>query len=115
MGLILDMSPRTLEKVLYFASYIVIDPGDTSVTGLTKQQLLSEAEYREYRDKYGDAFEAGIGAEAIKKLLQELDLEELSEELRKEIEQSSGQRRVRAVRRLEVVEHSGLRAIDPPG
>ena len=113
MGLILDMSPRTLEKVLYFASYIVIDPGDTSVTGLTKQQLLSEAEYREYRDKYGDAFEAGIGAEAIKKLLQELDLEELSEELRKEIEQSSGQRRVRAVRRLEVVEAFRASGNDP--
>jgi len=104
MGLILDMSPRTLEKVLYFASYIVIDPGDPAVTGLTKQQLLSEAEYREYRDKYGNAFEAGIGAEAIKRLLQQLDLDELSAELRKEIAQSSGQRRVRAVRRLEVVE-----------
>jgi len=113
MGLILDMSPRTLEKVLYFASYIVIDPGDPAVTGLTKQQLLSEAEYREYRDKYGDAFEAGIGAEAIKKLLQQLDLEELSAELRKEIAQSSGQRRVRAVRRLEVVEAFRASGNDP--
>jgi len=113
MGLILDMSPRTLEKVLYFASYIVIDPGDPAVTGLTKQQLLSEAEYREYRDKYGSAFEAGIGAEAIKKLLQELDLDELSAELRREIAQSSGQRRVRAVRRLEVVEAFRASGNDP--
>ena len=113
MGLILDMSPRTLEKVLYFASYIVIDPGDTAVTGLTKQQLLSEAEYREYRDKYGDAFQAGTGAEAIKKLLQQLDLDELSDELRKEIEGSSGQRRLRAVRRLEVVEAFRASGNDP--
>ncbi|MDI9439443.1 MAG: DNA-directed RNA polymerase subunit beta' [Bacillota bacterium] len=113
MGLILDMSPRTLEKVLYFASYIVIDPGDTAVTGLTKQQLLSEAEYREYRDKYGNAFQAGIGAEAIKKLLQQLDLDELSDELRKEIEGSSGQRRLRAVRRLEVVEAFRASGNDP--
>jgi len=113
MGLILDMSPWTLEKVLYFASYIVIDPGDPAVTGLTKQQLLSEAEYREYRDKYGSAFEAGIGAEAIKKLLQELDLDELSAELRREIAQSSGQRRVRAVRRLEVVEAFRASGNDP--
>ena len=113
MGLILDMSPRTLEKVLYFASYIVIDPGDTAVTGLTRQQLLSEAEYREYRDKYGSAFEAGIGAEAIKRLLQQLDLDEMSAELRKEISQSSGQRRVRAVRRLEVVEAFRTSGNDP--
>ena len=104
MGLILDMSPRTLEKVLYFASYIVINPGDSGVTGLTKQQLLSEGEYREYRDKYGDSFEAAIGAEAIKRLLEDLDLEEMSSELRKEISETSGQRRIRAVRRLEVVE-----------
>lgn len=104
MGLILDMSPRTLEKVLYFASYIVINPGDSGITGLAKQQLLSEGEYREYRDKYGKAFEAAIGAEAIKKLLEELDLDEMSKELRKEIKDTSGQRRVRAVRRLEVVE-----------
>lgn len=113
MGLLLDMSPRTLEKVLYFASYIVIDPGDSAVTGLTKQQLLSEGEYREYRDRYGDAFEAGIGAEAIKKLLQQLDLEEMSAELRKEIQESSGQRRVRAVRRLEVVEAFRTSGNDP--
>ena len=101
MGLLLDLSPRTLEKVLYFASYIVIDPGETT---LAKYQLLSEAEYREYGEKFGARFKAGIGAEAIKKLLDEIDLDELSSELRKEIRDSTGQRRVRAVRRLEVVE-----------
>lgn len=101
MGLLLDLSPRTLEKVLYFASYIVIDPGETT---LAKYQLLSEAEYREYTEKFGGRFKAGIGAEAIKKLLEELDLDELSAELRREIRESTGQRRVRAVRRLEVVE-----------
>jgi DNA-directed RNA polymerase subunit beta' len=101
MGLILDMSPRNLERVLYFASYVVIDPGDTP---LAKKQLLTEAEYREYRDKYGNAFTAGMGAEAIKKLLEELDLDYMCDELRKEIRDSSGQRRLRAIRRLEVVE-----------
>ncbi|HEX6970713.1 MAG TPA: DNA-directed RNA polymerase subunit beta' [Limnochordia bacterium] len=101
MGLLLDMSPRQLERVLYFASYIVVDPGDTP---LAKKQLLSEAEYREYRDKYDGAFKAGMGAEAIKKLLEEMDLEALSAELRREIRDSSGQRRIRAIRRLEVVE-----------
>ncbi|MDI3281119.1 MAG: DNA-directed RNA polymerase subunit beta', partial [Bacillota bacterium] len=101
MGLLLDVSPRTLEKVLYFASYIVIDPGDTP---LTKKQLLSEAEYREMREKYGNSFKAGMGAEAIKKLLEEIDLDKLAKELRQEIRETSGQRRVRAIRRLEVVE-----------
>ncbi len=101
MGLLLDMSPRTLEKVLYFASYIVTDPGKTP---LAKCQLLSESEYREYRDKYGNDFKAGMGAEAIKKLLEEMDLDQMAEELRKEVRDSSGQRRVRAIRRLEVVE-----------
>lgn len=101
MGLLLDMSPRALERVLYFVSYIVIDPGDT---GLTKKQLLSEAEYREYREKYGNRFKAGIGAEAIKELLQEIDLDKLAEELRQELKESTGQRRIRAIRRLEVVE-----------
>ncbi|NLJ73416.1 MAG: DNA-directed RNA polymerase subunit beta' [Firmicutes bacterium] len=101
MGLLLDMSPRTLEKVLYFASYVVIDPGETT---LAKQQLLSEGEYRDYRDKFGNAFTAGIGAEAVKRLLEDLDLDEMSSELRKEIRDTTGQRRIRAVRRLEVVE-----------
>ncbi|MDA8195477.1 MAG: DNA-directed RNA polymerase subunit beta' [Thermaerobacter sp.] len=101
MGLILDMSPRALEKVLYFASYVVIDPGTTP---LMKKQLLVETEYREYREKYGGYFRAAMGAEAIKELLLELDLEALSEELRAELNASTGQRRVRAIRRLEVVE-----------
>ncbi|HBT20981.1 MAG TPA: DNA-directed RNA polymerase subunit beta' [Peptococcaceae bacterium] len=101
MGLLLDMSPRSLEKVLYFVSYIVIDPGDTP---LIKKQLLSEAEYREYREKYGNSFKAGMGAEAIKELLQEIDLDKLSQELRQELKEASGQRKVRAIRRLEVVD-----------
>ncbi|MEW6663233.1 MAG: DNA-directed RNA polymerase subunit beta' [Bacillota bacterium] len=101
MGLILDMSPRSLEKVLYFVSYIVLDPGDTP---LMKKQLLTETEYREYREKYGYRFEAGMGAEAIKALLQEMDLDELARELRQELKETSGQRKIRAIRRLEVVE-----------
>ena len=101
MGLLLDMSPRSLEKVLYFASYIVIDPGETP---LTQKQLLNENEYREYRDKYEGAFKAGMGAEAIKTLLEAIDLDELAEELRREIRDTTGQRRIRAIRRLEVVE-----------
>jgi DNA-directed RNA polymerase subunit beta' len=101
MGLILDISPRSLEKVLYFASYIVLEPGDTP---LMKKQLLTENEYRDYREKYGSAFKVGMGAEAIKKLLEELDLEKLSRELRQELREVSGQRKIRAIRRLEVVE-----------
>lgn len=101
MGLILDMSPRALEKVLYFAAYVVIEPGTTP---LMKKQLLVESEYREYREKYGSHFRAGMGAEAVKELLAELDLEGLSQELRGELNSSSGQRRIRAIRRLEVVE-----------
>ncbi|MBQ2114499.1 MAG: DNA-directed RNA polymerase subunit beta', partial [Selenomonadales bacterium] len=101
MGLILDVSPRALEKVLYFASYIVLDPGETP---LMRKQLLTENEYREYRDKYGNSFKVGMGAEAIKQLLEELDLEKLNQELRKELKEVSGQRKVRAIRRLEVVE-----------
>jgi len=101
MGLLLDMSPRALEKVLYFVSYIVVDPGET---GLIKKQLMTEAEYRENREKYGNAFKAGMGAEAIKELLQEIDLDALARELRRELKEVSGQRKVRAIRRLEVVE-----------
>jgi len=101
MGLILDISPRSLEKVLYFASYIVLDPGDTS---LEKKQLLSESEYAEYRDKYGNSFIADMGASVIKQLLEEIDLEKLTKELREEVKESSGQRKIRAVRRLEVCE-----------
>ncbi len=101
MGLILDISPRLLEKVLYFVSYIVTDPGDTP---LMKKQLLTEAEYREYKDRYGNRFDAGMGAEAIKILLDEMDLEEMAVELRQELKDATGQRKVRAIRRLEVVE-----------
>lgn len=101
MGLILDMSPRALEKVLYFASYIVIDPGDTP---LSKRQMLTDKEYRENIEKYGSRFRAGMGAEAVKELLVELDLESLTKELRVELKDSTGQKRLRTVRRLEVVE-----------
>jgi len=101
MGLLLDMSPRNLERVLYFAAYIVIDPGETSLMG---KQLLSESEYREYRERYGGAFRTGMGAEAVRELLEQIDLDALAQELRDEIRNSSGQRKVRAVRRLEVVE-----------
>ncbi len=101
MGLILDMSPRALEKVLYFASYIVIDAGDT---GLYEKQLLTEGEYREAKEKYADGFRAGMGAEAIKELLENINLEKESEELRKELEDATGQKKIRITRRLEVVE-----------
>ena len=97
----LDISPRLLEKVLYFASYIVTDPG---ATRLEKKQLLTESEYREMRDHYGDEFEAAMGAEAIQDLLKEIDLDQLSAELTAEVEKSSGQKRVRILKRLEVVE-----------
>lgn len=103
MGLLLDMSPRALEKVLYFASYVVIDPGPEE-TGLSKKQLLTESEYREAVEKYGNSFVAMMGAEGIKKLLEEIDLDHMAQELKKEIREVSGQRKVRAIRRLEVVE-----------
>lgn len=102
IGLMLDISPRLLEKVLYFASYIVTDPGE--VRGLTKMQILSEKDYREMREKYENDFEAGMGAEAIKKLLEEIDLEQLSSELKSELEGASGQKKARILKRLEVVE-----------
>jgi len=101
MGLILDMSPRLLEKVLYFASYVVIDPG---ATPLEAKQLLSEKEYREMREKYEDDFRAGMGAEAIKELLCQLDLDVLYDELKTELDNSSGQKRIRLLKRIEVVE-----------
>ena len=109
IGLMLDISPRQLEKVLYFASYIVIDPG---YTPLEKKQLLSEKEYREMRERYEDEFRAAMGAEAIKELLAEIDLDALSEQLHSELEEAGGQKRVRILKRLEVVEafrHSGNR------
>lgn len=101
MGLILDMSPRSLEEVIYFASYVVIDPADTP---LEKKQLLSEKEYRAYRDKFGKKFQASMGAEAIKRLLQEIDLERETDSLKEELKTAQGQRRTRAIKRLEVVE-----------
>jgi DNA-directed RNA polymerase subunit beta' len=103
MGLLLDMSPRALEKVLYFASYVVVDPGPEE-NALSKKQLLSENEYREAVEKYGNTFTAMMGAEGIKKLLAEIDLDQMAAELKKEIREVSGQRKVRATRRLEVVE-----------
>ena len=101
MGLLLDMSPRSLEKVLYFASYVVTDPGDT---GLAYKQVLTEREYRNAVEKYGYEFEVGIGAEAVKKLLENIDLDAQSDELREDLMDATGQKRVRTIRRLEVVE-----------
>ncbi len=101
MGLLLDISPRILEKVLYFANYIVTDPGETP---LAKNQILSEKEYRDYREKYEDDFQAGMGAEAVKKLLQDVDLDSLSAQLHAELKDSSGQKKARIVKRLEVVD-----------
>ncbi len=101
MGLLLDITPRILEKVLYFGAYIVTDPGDTP---LDKCQILSEREYRDMREKYEDDFDAGMGAEAIKKLLQQIDCEELSVKLREELASAGGQKKAKLVKRLEVVE-----------
>ncbi|SIT87569.1 DNA-directed RNA polymerase subunit beta' [Edaphobacillus lindanitolerans] len=101
MGLLLDMSPRSLEEVIYFASYVVVDPADT---GLDRKQLLSEREYRAYREKYGNKFSALMGAEAIEKLLKQIDLEKETHDLKEELKSAQGQRRTRAIKRLEVVE-----------
>ncbi|WP_078371324.1 DNA-directed RNA polymerase subunit beta' [Staphylococcus aureus] len=101
MGLLLDMSPRALEEVIYFASYVVVDPGPT---GLEKKTLLSEAEFRDYYDKYPGQFVAKMGAEGIKDLLEEIDLDEELKLLRDELESATGQRLTRAIKRLEVVE-----------
>lgn len=101
MGLLLNMSPRLLEKVLYFASYIVIDPG---ITNLKKYTLLSEKEYRDLREAYEDEFVAGMGAEAIKELLKELDLDQLSKEVKEELKTAAGQKRAKLLKRLEVIE-----------
>ncbi len=101
IGLVLDVTPRNLEKVLYFSSYIVTDPGDTP---LEKMQILDEKAYTEYRERYEDDFKAGMGAEAIKELLAGVDLEALAQELREELTSSSGQRRAKALKRLEVIE-----------
>ena len=101
MGLVLDMSPRALEEVIYFASYVVTESGDTA---LEKKQLLSEKEYRAYREKYGSKFQASMGAEAIKKLLSDIDLNKEADTLKEELKTAQGQRRTRAIKRLEVVE-----------
>jgi len=101
MGLILDMSPRALEKILYFASYVVIDPGQTP---LSKKQILSEKEYRDSVEKFGSNFKAGMGAEAVKSLLEEIDPQKMTEEMRKELPNATGQKRVRIIKRLEVAE-----------
>ena len=101
MGLMLDLSPRHLEKVLYFASYIVTDPGKTN---LMQNQILTEREYRDEYEKYGDKFKAGMGAEAIRELLEKIDLDALSKELKEELENSQGQKKARIIKRLEIVE-----------
>jgi len=101
MGLLLDMSPRSLEKVLYFAAYIVTDAGETP---LSEKQILTEKEYGESLEKYGYRFKASMGAEAIKELLQKIDLESLAKDLKYKLKESTGQKRVRTIRRLEVVE-----------
>ena len=101
MGLLLDISPRILEKVLYFANYIVTDPGETP---LAKNQILSDREYRDYREKYEDDFQAGMGAEAVQKLLRDVDLDVLSEQLHAELKSAAGQKKARIVKRLEVVD-----------
>ncbi|MGG7178973.1 DNA-directed RNA polymerase subunit beta' [Clostridium paraputrificum] len=111
MGLILDMSPRALEKILYFASYVVIDPKETP---LLKKQLLNEKEYREAADKYGEeSFVAGMGAEAVQQLLGEIDLEGQSIELKEDLKTSTGQKKVRVIRRLEVIESFKKSGNDP--
>ncbi len=101
MGLVLDMSPRDLEEVLYFVSYVVIDPGNVP---LEKKQTLSEKEYRAYYEKYGNTFKVGMGAEAIKELLKEVNLEKEIDEIKKEVEEAQGQRRIRLLKRLEILD-----------
>ena len=110
MGLILDITPRNLEKVLYFAAYIVTDPGDT---GLGYKEILTEMQYREAKDKYGNDFKAAMGAEAVRELLTQIDLEELSASLREKLKDATGQKKVRIVRRLEVVESLRLSGNKP--
>ncbi|WP_125711415.1 DNA-directed RNA polymerase subunit beta' [Lacticaseibacillus porcinae] len=101
MGLVLDMSPRALEEVIYFASYVVIDPGDTS---LEKKQLLTEREYRDKRDEYGQGFNAKMGAEAVKELLSQVDLAQEVAELKEDLKTAQGQKRTRAIRRLDILD-----------
>lgn len=103
MGLILDLSPRTLEKVLYFANYIVLDAGTTD---LQYKQVLTEKEYQDAREKYGDSFRVGMGAEAIQELLASIDLERESKELKAGLKDSTGQKRARIVKRLKLLKLS---------
>ena len=110
MGLLLDLTPRILEKVLYFATYIVIEPGDTP---LKKNQILTEKEYREMREKYEDDFKAGMGAEAIRELLADIDIEGFSEQLKAEAREATGQKKAKLVKRLEVVEAFRQSGNDP--
>jgi len=110
MGLLLDLTPRILEKVLYFAAYIVIDPGNTP---LRKNQILSEKEYREMREKYEDDFRAGMGAEAIRDLLADIDIVKFSEQLKAEAREAAGQKKAKLVKRLEVVEAFRQSGNDP--
>lgn len=110
MGLVLDLSPRALEEIIYFASYVVTEPGDTP---LEKNKLLSEREYRTYYDKYGKIFKAQMGAEAIRKLLQDIDLEKEVHDLKEELKTAQGQRRTRAIKRLEVLESFRNSGNDP--
>ncbi|CDQ21646.1 DNA-directed RNA polymerase subunit beta' [Halobacillus karajensis] len=110
MGLVLDMSPRALEEVIYFAAYIVTDPGETA---LEKKQLLSEKEYRSYREKFGQGFQAAMGAEAIRKLLFDIDLDGEVDTLKEELKTAQGQRRTRAIKRLEVLESFRNSGNDP--
>ena len=110
MGLILSMSPKALEKVLYFGSYIVLDEGDT---GLHQKDLLSEREYKDMLEKYGNTFRVGMGAEAIKELLCAIDLEKESEELKKQLVNTTGQKKIRIIKRLEVVESFRLSGNKP--
>ncbi|MHB8363237.1 MAG: DNA-directed RNA polymerase subunit beta' [Vulcanimicrobiaceae bacterium] len=101
IGILLDMSPRQLEKVIYFAAYVVIDPGNTN---LQKREVLTEQKFREAREKFGNAFKAGMGAEAIRELLRELNLRKIQSDLRREFNETTGQKRLKAIKRLEVVE-----------
>ena len=110
MGLLLDISPRILEKVLYFANYIVVDPGDAP---LIKNQILTEKEYRDMREKYEDDFDARMGAEAVQQLLRDVNLEQLSESLRAELKNANGQKKLRIIKRLEVVDSFRLSGNDP--
>ena len=111
MGLVLDMSPRSLEEIIYFASYVVTDTGGNE--GLEVKQLLSEKDYRAYREKYGNSFQASMGAEAVKKLLSQINLKKEVAELKEELKKAQGQRRTRAIKRLEVLESFRNSGNDP--